>query len=74
MTDLGWTITEAVDHLHPPIERHELARRLKAACVQSCGTKHGRLGRRPKSYPIGEIMRVHAEWQRERQARESSAE
>jgi hypothetical protein len=62
MTDLGWTISEAVGQLHPPIERRELARRLAWAGVVPCGTKHGRMGRRPKSYPISEIMRVHAAW------------
>jgi len=65
MTDLGWTISEAVGQLHPHITRRELARRLSAAGVEPCGTKHGRMGRRPKSYPIDAIMRVHAEWMRE---------
>jgi hypothetical protein len=58
----GWTIAEAVHHLHPAIKPRELARLL--ADVKPCGVRHGRLGRRPKVYPVDAILRVHADWAR----------
>jgi hypothetical protein len=60
----GWTITEAVGQLHPPIRRWDLARALRH--VEPVGVRHGRLGRKAAVYPIAEIMRVHAEWVRDR--------
>jgi hypothetical protein len=60
----GWTIAEAVHHLHPPIPRRDLARILK--WVEPIGVRHGRLGRKAKVYPIPSIMRAHASWARER--------
>ena len=63
----GWTISEAAGHLHPPIPRRELARRLSV--VPPVGTLYGGRGRRAKVYPVREIMRAHAEWVRERATR-----
>jgi hydroxymethylpyrimidine/phosphomethylpyrimidine kinase len=60
----GWTIAEAVHHLHPAISRRDLARVL--ADVEPSGFRHGMLGRRAKLYPIDEILRRHADWARER--------
>jgi hypothetical protein len=48
--------------LDPPIPRRELARRLKD--VAPCGSEFGRKGRRPKLYPVKEIMLAHADWVR----------
>lgn len=56
----GWTISEAVAQLAPPIPRRELARLLKD--VPPCGATYGRRGRRASTYPIEAIMRVHADW------------
>ena len=61
----GWTISEAVHQLEPRMPRRELARRLKD--VPPSGVMHGRLGRKPKTYPIDAIMRAHAAWVRERE-------
>lgn len=60
----GWTITEAVGQLDPPIPRRELARRLKD--VQPTGRVYGRKGRRAAAYPIAAVFLAHAEWVRER--------
>lgn len=56
----GWTISEAVARLAPPIPRRELVRLLKG--VAPCGKTYGRRGRRARTYPIDAIMRVHADW------------
>lgn len=58
------TIDEAAKAMTPPIPRRELARRLKH--VAPVATVYGRRGRRPKAYPVAEILRAHAEWLRER--------
>lgn len=60
----GWTLTEAVEHLDPPMPRRELARALRG--ITSSGMVYGRLGRRARAYPITEIMRAHARWVAER--------
>jgi hypothetical protein len=59
----GWTITEAVSQLHPPIRRWELARLLSH--VKPVGVRCGRRGRRPAVYPIADVMRLHAGWVRD---------
>jgi hypothetical protein len=59
------TLTEAAEVLDPPMPRRELARRLKQ--VPPAGSVYGKRGRRAALYPAREIMRVHAEWVRERQ-------
>lgn len=64
MAEDGWTIAEAVHHLHPPIKRRDLARLLDG--IEPAGERHGMLGRRAKVYPIDVIMRAHADWARER--------
>jgi hypothetical protein len=53
-----------VHHLHPTISRRDLARLLEN--VEPVGTRHGLLGRRPKVYPIDVILRLHADWARQR--------
>lgn len=60
------TLAEAVQALHPPMPRRELARRLKE--VSPCGSVYGRRGRRARTYPATEIMRAHAQWVRERRS------
>lgn len=60
----GWTISEAMHHLHPPMKRRELARLLNAMGVPPVGTLYGRKGRRPRVYPIRAILQAHAAWVR----------
>jgi hypothetical protein len=57
------TIDDAAQAMTPPMPRRELARRLKH--VAPVGTVYGRRGRRPKAYPVAEILRAHADWLRE---------
>lgn len=56
----GLTITEGAAAMTPPMPRRELARRLKG--VAPVGRSWGRRGRRPATYPVGAILRAHAEW------------
>jgi hypothetical protein len=60
----GWTVAEAVHHLHPAISRRDLSRLLEN--VEPVGVRHGLLGRKPKVYPIDVILRLHADWARQR--------
>jgi hypothetical protein len=57
------TVSEAAEAMRPPIPRRELARRLKS--VAAVGAQYGRRGRRAALYPVGAIMKAHAEWVRE---------
>lgn len=60
----GWTISEAVHQLHPPIKRRDLARLM--AGTPPVGRRYGRLGRRPEVFSIEDLLRVHAKWVRSR--------
>lgn len=57
-------LREAAEAMSPPIPRRELARRLRN--VAPVASVYGRRGRRAAEYPVGEILRAHAEWLRER--------
>lgn len=62
------TLTEAAAVLSPPIPRRELARRMEG--VAPTGTRYGHgPGRRPATFPVAEILRVHAAWVRENAGR-----
>ena len=63
MTVGAMTIDEAAQAMTPPMPRRELARRLKN--VAPVATIYGRRGRRPKAYPVADILRAHADWLRE---------
>jgi hypothetical protein len=56
----GWTIDEAVEALHPPIPRRELARLMED--VRPLRYRWGRPGRRPAVYPVDALMTAHADW------------
>lgn len=61
----GMTITDGAAAMVPPMPRRELARRL--AGVRPVGKRYGTRGRRAAAYPVGEILKAHAAWLRERE-------
>jgi hypothetical protein len=65
------TLREGAAAMTPPMPRRELARRL--AGVDPVGTVAGRLGRRPKLYPVTAIMQAHAAWVKEQANRARTA-
>ena len=60
----GMTITDGAAAMVPPMPRRELARRLRG--VAAIGQTYGAKGRRAAAYPVGEILKAHAAWLREK--------
>jgi hypothetical protein len=57
-----WTITEALDHLEPPIGRRDLARVLEPHRHLAQMKRAGRPGRPALAYPVRVILEVHRDW------------
>lgn len=58
------TLTDAAAAMRPPIPRRELARRLKG--TPPAGREYGRSKRPAALFPVGEILKAHAAWVREK--------